>query len=238
MKPSPNYSRRGAWDIPDGSRRRLQTGLSRGLSAEGWKNSHCRRPLCAPNAVEASIVRAPKNAPVFERRLSALISTPKAKFECDAIVMDGASFSVPAQLRACGRIKKPPSAPARAIYEHCPHMMLIAEGRRGKNLQKKKMSNSVRARRTRQRSRMEAYLRCSKDEHAAEHPSRPHAQGTVGRRSSRQRRPPLPLQPPLAATCCKLPGRVGDSPLHRLRLLRPTSPLAASSCTGSRRSQS
>jgi len=57
----------------------------------------------------------------------------------------------------------------------------------------------------------EAWLRCSKDSHAAEH-HRGHDQGTVGAVAldSAGR---LFAATSTGGTCCKLPGRIGDSPL-------------------------
>jgi len=57
----------------------------------------------------------------------------------------------------------------------------------------------------------EAWLRCSKDSHDAEH-HRGHEQGTVGAVAlDEQGR--LFAATSTGGTCCKLPGRVGDSPL-------------------------
>src|SRR5204863_3577965 len=53
--------------------------------------------------------------------------------------------------------------------------------------------------------------RCSKDEHAAEH-HRGHAQGTVGA-VALDKDGRLFAATSTGGTCCKLPGRVGDSPL-------------------------
>jgi beta-aspartyl-peptidase (threonine type) len=57
----------------------------------------------------------------------------------------------------------------------------------------------------------EAYLRCREDEHAAEN-HRGHAQGTVGA-VALDSHGGLFAATSTGGTCCKLPGRVGDSPL-------------------------
>src|SRR5208282_1518732 len=95
------------------------------------------------------------------------------------------------------------------VLEKCPHMMLISEGaerfaaQHGITLCDPQELISPAER--------EAWLRCSKDSHAAKH-HRGHEQGTVGAVA-------LDLNGNLVAgtstggTCCKFPGRVGDSPL-------------------------
>ena len=57
----------------------------------------------------------------------------------------------------------------------------------------------------------QAYLRCRKDQHAAMH-HRGHEQGTVGA-VAMDRDGRLFAATSTGGTCCKLPGRVGDSPL-------------------------
>ena len=180
----------GAWDIPDEAVDACKRGCLESLT-EGWKI--LSNGGSALDAVEASIVVL-ENAPVFDAGFGSHLNA-EGKVECDAIVMDGASLRSGA---AAGlqRIKNPIRA-ARAIYEHCPHMMLIAEGaekfaiEQGVELCKPEELVSE--------AEWEAYLRCSKDEHAAEH-HRGHAQGTVGAVA-------LDKDGRLFA------GRVGDSPL-------------------------
>src|SRR5215510_11045322 len=156
-------------------------------------------------AVEACIIVL-ENAPVFDAGFGSHLNA-EGKVECDAIVMDGASLRSGA---AAGlqRIKNPIRA-ARAIYEHCRHMMLIAEGAEafakvyGVPLCKPEELVSE--------AEWEAYLRCSRDEHAAEH-HRGHEQGTVGA-VALDKNGRLFAATSTGGTCCKLPGRVGDSPL-------------------------
>src|SRR5204863_8175198 len=57
----------------------------------------------------------------------------------------------------------------------------------------------------------EAWLKCRQDKHAAEH-HRGHEQGTVGAVAIDQNGN-LFAATSTGGTCCKLPGRVGDSPL-------------------------
>jgi len=121
--------------------------------------------------------------------------------------MDGQTLRVGA---AAGlqRIKNPVRL-ARAILEKCPHMMLIAGGaerfaeQAGIPLCDRDELVSE--------AELNAYLRCRADEHAAEH-HRGHEQGTVGAVAI-DREGRLFAATSTGGTCCKLPGRVGDSPL-------------------------
>src|SRR5215510_1450256 len=75
-------------------------------------------------AVEACIIVL-ENAPVFDAGFGSHLNAD-GKVECDAIVMDGASLRSGA-VAGLQRVKNPVRA-ARAVYEHCRHMMLIADG--------------------------------------------------------------------------------------------------------------
>ena len=192
----------GAWDIPDEAVDACKQGCLESLG-EGWKILAAGGS--ALDAVEASIVVL-ENAPVFDAGFGSHLNA-EGKVECDAIVMDGASLrsGAAAGLR---RIKNPIRA-ARTIYENCPHVMLIAEGAEKFAIEKGvpvcKPEELV------SEAEWEAYLRCSKDEHAAEH-HRGHAQGTVGA-VALDKDGRLFAATSTGGTCCKLPGRVGDSPL-------------------------
>jgi len=121
--------------------------------------------------------------------------------------MDGATLRAGA---AAGlqRLKNPIRL-ARKILEECPHMMLIAEGAerfaKDSGLALCKPGELV------SEAEWQAYLRCSKDEHAAIH-HRGHQQGTVGA-VALDEQGGLFAATSTGGTCCKLPGRVGDSPL-------------------------
>jgi len=192
----------GAWDIPDEAVDACKQGCLAALT-EAWKI--LSNGGSALDAVEASIVVL-ENAPVFDAGFGSHLNA-EGKVECDAIVMDGASLRSGA---AAGlqRIKNPIRA-ARAIYEHCPHMMLIAEG--AEKFAKEKGVELCKPEELVSEAEWEAYLRCSKDEHAAEH-HRGHAQGTVGA-VALDKDGHLFAATSTGGTCCKLPGRVGDSPL-------------------------
>ncbi len=192
----------GAWDIPDEAVSACNQGCRNALAA-GW--NVLASGGSAVQAVEAAIMVL-EDDPVFDAGYGSHLNAD-GKVECDAIVMDGATLRAGA---AAGlqRLKNPIRL-ARKILEECPHMMLIADGAerfaRDHGLALCKPEELV------SEAEWEAYLRCSKDEHAAEH-HRGHEQGTVGAVAldSDGR---LFAATSTGGTCCKLPGRVGDSPL-------------------------
>lgn len=192
----------GAWDIPDDAVTACNDGCRNALGA-GWKI--LASGGTAIEAVEAAIIVL-EDDPVFDAGYGSHLNAD-GKVQCDAIVMDGATLRTGA---AAGlqRLKNPIRL-ARKILEECPHMMLIADGAerfaKDQGLELCKPEELV------SEAEWEAYLRCSKDEHAAEH-HRGHEQGTVGAVAwdSAGR---LFAATSTGGTCCKLPGRVGDSPL-------------------------
>lgn len=192
----------GAWDIPDEATGACMLGCRRALEA-GW--SILTRGGSALDAVEAAIVVLEDEA-VFDAGFGSHLNLD-GRVECDAIVMNGATLRAGA-VAALQRIRNPIRA-ARAVLEHAPHMMLVAEGaerfarEHGIALcdPEELVSDAERL----------AWQLCREDSHAAEH-HRGHEQGTVGAVA-------LDVHGNLFAgtstggTCCKLPGRVGDSPL-------------------------
>jgi L-asparaginase / beta-aspartyl-peptidase len=192
----------GAWDIPDEAVAACNEGCGNALAA-GW--GILASGGSALQAVEAAIIVL-EDHPVFDAGYGSHLNAD-GKVECDAIVMDGATLRAGA---AAGlqRIKNPILL-ARKILEECPHMMLIADG--AERFAKDRGLALCKPEELVSEAEWEAYLRCSKDEHAAEH-HRGHEQGTVGAVAldSHGR---LFAATSTGGTCCKLPGRVGDSPL-------------------------
>ena len=192
----------GAWDIPDEAVEACNDGCRSALAA-GW--SILSSGGSALEAVEASIITL-EDDPVFDAGYGSHLNRD-GQVECDAIVMDGATLRAGA---AAGlhRLKNPIRL-ARKILEDCPHMMLIADGAerfaKDSGLALCKPEDLV------SEAERQAYLRCSKDEHAAAH-HRGHEQGTVGAVALDQQGR-LFAATSTGGTCCKLPGRVGDSPL-------------------------
>jgi len=192
----------GAWDIPEEAVDACKQGCLEALG-KGWKilasGGH------ALDAIEAAIVVL-EDAPVFDAGFGSHLNA-EGKVECDAIVMDGATLRSGA---AAGlqRVKNPIRA-ARAIYEQCRHMMLISDG--AETFAKENGVPLCQPEELVSEAEWEAYLRCSQDEHAAEH-HRGHEQGTVGAVAI-DKEGRLFAATSTGGTCCKLPGRVGDSPL-------------------------
>jgi beta-aspartyl-peptidase (threonine type) len=192
----------GAWDIPDEAVEACNSGCRRALAA-GW--SILSGGGSALDAVEAAIVVL-EDEPVFDAGFGSHLNLD-GRVECDAIVMNGATLRAGA-VAALQRIRNPIRL-ARAVLERSPHMMLVAEGaerfakENGMALcdPEELISDAERA----------AWQLCSRDRHAAAH-HRGHEQGTVGAVAldSLGR---LFAGTSTGGTCCKLPGRVGDSPL-------------------------
>ena len=192
----------GAWDIPDEAVDACKHGCLEALG-EGWKI--LASGGSALDAVEAAIISL-ENDPVFDAGFGSHLNA-EGKVECDAIVMDGATLRAGA---AAGlqRVKNPVQV-ARAIYEKSPHMMLVGEG--AEKFAKEKGMELCKPEELVSEAEWEAYLKCRQDEHAAEH-HRGHEQGTVGA-VALDRDWRLFAATSTGGTCCKLPGRVGDSPL-------------------------
>jgi beta-aspartyl-peptidase (threonine type) len=192
----------GAWDIPDDAVDACKAGCLRALHA-GW--SVLKNGGHALDAIQAAIIVL-EDDPVFDAGYGSHL-TLDGHVECDAIIMDAATLRAGA-VAGLRRVKNPILA-ARAVLEKCPHMMLISGGaehfvsQHGVALCDPEELISPAER--------EAWLRCSEDSHAAEH-HRGHEQGTVGAVAlDHQGR--LYAATSTGGTCCKLPGRVGDSPL-------------------------
>jgi beta-aspartyl-peptidase (threonine type) len=192
----------GAWNIPDEAVSDCHDGIRRALEA-GWKILSAGG--AALDAVEASIVIL-EDDPTFDAGIGSHLNRD-GRVQVDAIVMDGATLKAGA-VAAVERVRNPIRL-ARRILERSEHMMLVASG-----AEKFAAENGIALCAPedlvidRERS---AWGRCLEDSHAAEHHV-DHEFGTVGAVA-------LDLTGHLIAgtstggTCCKFPGRVGDSPL-------------------------
>src|SRR6185369_15363363 len=125
----------------------------------------------------------------------------------DAIVVDGATLRA-GSIAAVQRIHNPIRL-ARKLYEVGPHMMLVAEG--AEQFAKANGMALCNPKELIAPAEREAWQHCKKDQHAAEH-HRGHEQGTVGA-VALDSHGSLFAATSTGGTCCKLPGRVGDSPL-------------------------
>ncbi len=192
----------GAWDIPDEAVDACTSGCHDALTA-GW--SILRRGGSALDAIEAAIVVL-EDDPVFDAGYGSHLNLD-GHVECDAIVMNGATLHAGAAA-TLQRIKNPIQV-ARKILENCPHMMLVAEG--AERFAKEQGIKLCKPEELVSEAEREAWMKCKTDKHAAEH-HRGHEQGTVGAVAI-DRDGNLFAATSTGGTCCKLPGRVGDSPL-------------------------
>jgi L-asparaginase / beta-aspartyl-peptidase len=192
----------GAWDIPDDAVDACKSGCHRALTA-GW--SILSRGGSALDAIEAAIMIL-EDDPVFDAGYGSHLNFD-GRVECDAIVMNGATLRAGA---AAGlqRIKNPIQV-ARKIVENCPHMMLVADG--AERFAKEQGINLCKPEELVSEAEWAAWQKCKEDTHAAEH-HRGHEQGTVGA-VALDANGNLFAATSTGGTCCKLPGRVGDSPL-------------------------
>ena len=192
----------GAWDIPDEAVEACKAGCDRALAA-GW--SILSRGGSALDAVEAAVMVL-ENEPVFDAGFGSHLNLD-GHVECDAIVMDGATLRA-GSVAALRHIRNPIRL-ARKVLEDCPHMMLVAEG--AERFAAEQGIALCQPEELIAESEREAWSKCSKSKHAAAH-HRGHEQGTVGA-VAMDREGRLFAATSTGGTCCKLPGRVGDSPL-------------------------
>lgn len=159
----------------------------------------------ALDAVEAAIVSL-EDDPTFDAGIGSHLNRD-GRVQLDAIVMDGATLKAGA-VAAVERVGNPIKL-ARAILEKSEHMMLVGGG-----AERFAAENGIPLCSPEElvldRERL-AWRRCLEDSHAAEHHVG-HEAGTVGAVAldSAGR---LFAATSTGGTCCKFPGRVGDSPL-------------------------
>jgi beta-aspartyl-peptidase (threonine type) len=192
----------GAWDIADEAVAACKAGCERALAA-GW--SILSQGGLALDAVEAAVVVL-ENDPVFDAGYGSHLNLD-GRVECDAIVMDGATLRAGA-VAALQHVHNPIRL-ARKVLENCPHMMLVAEGAERFGVEQGIAMCQPEELVT--ESERDAWLKCRNSKHAAAH-HRGHEQGTVGAVAI-DRAGRLYAATSTGGTCCKLPGRVGDSPL-------------------------
>lgn len=210
----------GAWDIPDEAVAACHSGTRRALEA-GWSILHGGGS--ALDAVEAAILVL-EDEPVFDAGFGSHLNL-EGRVECDAIVMNGGNLRAGA-VAGLQRVRNPIRA-ARAVLEHSPHMMLIAEGAE-RFARDHGIALCDPAELVSEAERI-AWQLCREDTHAAEH-HRGHEQGTVGA-VALDARGHLFAGTSTGGTCCKLPGRVGDSPLIGCGCYADTA-AGGVSCTG------
>jgi L-asparaginase / beta-aspartyl-peptidase len=192
----------GAWDIPDSAVAACKSGCERALTA-GWRILEAGGS--ALDAIEAAVVIL-EDDPVFDAGYGSHLNLD-GRVECDAIVMDGGTLRAGA-VASLQHVRNPVRL-ARKVLENCPHMMLVAEGaERFAHEQGIKLCAPEELITEAER---DAWSKCKVDKHAAAF-HRGHEQGTVGA-VAMDRDGRLFAATSTGGTCCKLPGRVGDSPL-------------------------
>jgi len=192
----------GAWNIPDEAVEDCRAGIRRALEA-GWKI--LAGGGAAMDAVEAAIVILEDN-PTFDAGIGSHLNRD-GRVQLDAIVMDGATLKAGA-VAAVERVRNPIRL-ARCVLEKSEHMMIVAAG-----AEKFAAENGIPLCKPQDlildRERT-AWRRCLEDSHAAEHHVG-HESGTVGA-VALDSHGHLIAGTSTGGTCCKFPGRVGDSPL-------------------------
>src|ERR1700735_643506 len=192
----------GAWNIPDEAVGDCRAGIRLALEA-GW--TVLSSPGAAMDAVEAAIVIL-EDDPTFDAGIGSHLNRD-GRVQLDAIVMDGATLKAGA-VAAVERVRNPIRL-ARSILEKSEHMMLVAAGAE-KFAAENGIPLSAPDELITERERM-AWRRCLEDSHAAEHHVG-HEHGTVGAVAI-DSHGNLAAGTSTGGTCCKFPGRVGDSPL-------------------------
>lgn len=192
----------GAWNIPDEAVADCRAGIRRALEA-GWKI--LSEGGTASDAVESSIVIL-EDDPTFDAGFGAHLNS-EGHVQLDAIIMDGATLKA-GSVAAVERIRNPIRL-ARQIMEHSEHMMLVAGGAE-KFAAERGLSLCAPEDLIHERERI-AWARCREDSHAVENHIG-HESGTVGAVALDQHGH-LVAGTSTGGTCCKRPGRVGDSPL-------------------------
>ena len=159
----------------------------------------------AMDAVEAAIVIL-EDDPTFDAGFGSHLNRD-GHVQLDAIVMDGATLKAGA-IAAVERVRHPIRL-ARCVLEKSEHMMLVGSGAEKFAIEhgiplcapEDLVNDRERA----------AWGKCLEDSHAAEHHVG-HEHGTVGAVAI-DRHGNLAAGTSTGGTCCKFPGRVGDSPL-------------------------
>ena len=192
----------GAWNIPDEAVEDCRAGIRRALEA-GWRILSSGG--AAIDAVQAAVVIL-EDDPAFDAGFGSHLNMD-GQVQLDAIVMDGATLKAGA-VAAVEHVRNPILL-ARAVLEKSDHMMLIAGGAE-KFAARHGVPLCAPETLVHERERI-AWNLCSEDSHAAEN-HLGHESGTVGA-VALDRGGDLIAATSTGGTCCKLPGRVGDSPL-------------------------
>lgn len=193
----------GAWNIPDEALEDCRDGCRRALEAGGAVLARGGKAL---DAVEAAIVVL-EDDPTFDAGIGSHLNRD-GRVELDAIVMDGRTLKAGA-VAAVERVRNPIRL-ARRVLESSEHMMLVGAG-----AEQFAVEQGVALCRPEElvveRERA-AWARCmAAPRHRSEHHFG-HESGTVGAVAV-DAEGNVVAGTSTGGTCCKLPGRIGDSPL-------------------------
>jgi beta-aspartyl-peptidase (threonine type) len=192
----------GAWSIPDSAIQDCQAGCRRALEA-GW--AILARGGSALDAVESAIV-ALEDDPIFDAGIGSHLNRD-GRVELDAIVMNGATLKAGA-VASVQRVRNPIRL-ARRVLESSDHLMLVGAGAEQfaaeHGLALCPPEELILAR------ELVAWKKCRASGHQAEH-HEVTGNGTVGAVAC-DSHGNIVAGTSTGGTCCKLPGRVGDSPL-------------------------
>jgi beta-aspartyl-peptidase (threonine type) len=192
----------GAWAIPDDAVDDCREGIRSALEA-GWEVLSSGG--AAIDAVQAAIVVLEDDI-AFDAGLGSHLNAA-GHVQLDAILMDGATLKAGA-VAAVEHVRNPILL-ARKVLEKSEHMMLVGEGAE-RFAESHGISLCEPDALVIGRERV-AWSKCIGSEHAAEHHVG-HESGTVGAVAI-DRSGHMVAGTSTGGTCCKLPGRVGDSPL-------------------------
>jgi len=192
----------GAWSIPRSAEEACRNGCRRALEA-GWKI--LSQGGSALDAVEAAIIVL-EDDPVFDAGIGSHLNR-EGRVELDAILMDGATLNAGA-VASVQRVQNPIRL-ARKVLESTDHMLLVGPGAEQfaveNGLELCAPEDLIIER------ELQAWRRCREGNHSSEFHFAEH-QGTVGA-VALDGMGNLAAGTSTGGTCCKFPGRVGDSPL-------------------------
>lgn len=193
----------GAWSVPDSELENCKAGCRRALEA-GW--TILSKNGSALDAVEAAIVVLEED-PVFDAGIGSHLNRD-GRVQLDAMVMDGRTLKAGA-VAAVERVRNPIRL-ARKVMESSEHMMLVGPGAEQFALEKG-LPLCAPADLILERER-QGWLRCAA---RGDHKLGQHFgdfTGTVGA-VAMDAAGEIVAGTSTGGTCCKFPGRVGDSPL-------------------------
>lgn len=193
----------GAWEIPDAAVEACHAGCRRALEA-GW--SVLAGGGSAVDAVVAAIVVL-EDDPTFDAGLGSHLNRD-GRVQLDAILMDGRTLNSGA-VAAVERIRNPIRL-ARLICENQDHMLLVGAG--AEQYASEHGFPLCAPQELIHERELEAWRKCrAEGGHSISRHFRS-SQGTVGA-VARDARGNIVAGTSTGGTCCKFPGRVGDSPL-------------------------